>query len=392
MKTGTMDDIYHKAQDKRVLSAAKVLMSICPKDTDEADHNGNSLPTQVSKIYSSSPHILNVPLSLVSSSEESSDDSLDGNQSDWSERHGPYFEGAVSLHLREDEEALSPLHCFMRKYCVEAFSATSQDIATPRYGKSHSYRVTIGQVGIRCIHCKNRHHHDRQERAVCFPSSLKNIYHSIETWQRRHSLVCGDIPAWIKKGLTDLMQESKSGAGGRRQYWEDSAIRLGMIDTPKGIRFSRKPGDLGVKEEKVLPPLQTDTKSVPVVYEQDRELVTPFLFLLMSQMEACSFAEEDRVGGRSKVKDCHVGFPGMQCKHCRGRAGFGRYFPATVQTLSSANSDRNILNHVTKCRRCPSKVREELQRLVKEQHDSKNRRGSRKHFFENVWMRLHGEK
>jgi hypothetical protein len=33
----------------------------------------------------------------------------------------------------------------MRKYCIEVFSATPQDVATPRYGKSHAGRVVVGQ-------------------------------------------------------------------------------------------------------------------------------------------------------------------------------------------------------------------------------------------------------
>ena len=131
--------------------------------------------------------------------------------------------GSVSLHTPEDDDVLSPLHCFMRRYCVEAFSATAEDVATPRYGKSHGFKVEIGQVGIRCLHCKSCAPRDRAERAVCYPSSLRNIYHSIETWQRRHSLVCKHITPWVRKSIMDLMVSSKTRAGGRRQYWEDSA-------------------------------------------------------------------------------------------------------------------------------------------------------------------------
>lgn len=131
--------------------------------------------------------------------------------------------GSVSLHTPEDDDVLSPLHCFMRRYCVEAFSATAEDVATPRYGKSHGFKVEIGQVGIRCLHCKDSPAGKRAERAVCYPSSLRNIYHSIETWQRRHSLVCKEITPWVRKSILELMESSKTRAGGRRQYWEDSA-------------------------------------------------------------------------------------------------------------------------------------------------------------------------
>lgn len=52
-----------------------------------------------------------------------------------------WFTGSVSLSLPEDDDVLSPLHCFMRKYCVETFSASAADVATPRYGKSHGFKV-----------------------------------------------------------------------------------------------------------------------------------------------------------------------------------------------------------------------------------------------------------
>lgn len=297
-----------------------------------------------------------------------------------------WHSGCVSLSLPEDEDVLSPLHCFMRRYCVEAFTAAPEDVATPRYGKSHGLKVVTGQVGIRCLYCKHRPVGKRPERAVCYPSSLKNIYHSIETWQRRHSLVCPDIPAWVRQSMVELMESSKSRAGGRRQYWEDSATRIGMVDTPNGVRFCR---ELGIKEQ----PATTNSPgliSQPVVAQEDREMVTDYLFLLMDQMQTCQFIEEDRTGGRSKIKNNEVGFPGMQCKHCQGKAGFGRYFPTSVNALALANSDRNINNHLQKCRKTPAHIKQELIRLSQGKNQGKNRRGLRKLFFRRIWERMHG--
>ncbi|KAL3923162.1 MAG: hypothetical protein SGARI_006284, partial [Bacillariaceae sp.] len=214
---------------------------------------------------------------------------------------GTWCSGSVSLSLPEDDDTLSPLHCFMRKYCVEAFSATAQDVATPRYGKSHGFKVEEGQVGIRCLYCKTIPVGKRPERAVCYPSSLRNIYHSIETWQRRHSLVCTHISPWVRKSITELMKSSKSRAGGRRQYWEASAQRLGMVDTPHGVRFIRSPGDLGPvvsaggSQERVS---SSRSGGEAVVREEDKDLVTDYLYLLMEQMQTCHFTEEDRSGGR----------------------------------------------------------------------------------------------
>lgn len=347
-------------------------------------------PTTV--IHRHVTHLCNVP-SMPSSSNSSCDSSIDDSQFRVYQNNKGirFYAGSVSLAIAEDEESLSPLHCFMRKYCVEAFTATADDISTPRYGKSHGRNVVVGQVGIQCVHCKHRSFGRRQERSVCFPSSIKNIYHSMETWQRRHSTVCQDMPLWAKRTMTELIGQSRSGAGGRRQYWETSAMRLGMEDTPMGIRFTRTPGDVLPLE--VVPSAHVPTSQPPshaLVFEDDRKLVTEYLFALLAQMETCYFAEQDRVGGRSKVKNCPIGYVGLQCKHCAGKAGFGRYFPVSIEALTSANSDRNIFNHIIKCRRCPVQVKEELQRYMDEQKDAKNRRGLRKVFFERVWQRMHG--
>jgi hypothetical protein len=430
-----------KETDSPILSAAHALLSLIPMDGSSSVVRGGgvcsrrmstedfvtasypstsamvvspmptysmSLDTDYKRMpYLYRPHILNLPTMLTvppkrSTTVSSCESSLDGGsseQSDWTlDPNVRFYDGSVSLSLKEDEESLSLLHCFMRKYCVEAFSASAEDVSTPRYGKSHGRSIVVGQVGIQCIHCKHRPYATRQERAVCFPSSLKNIYHSIETWQRRHSLVCEDIPMEAKITMTELMGKSRSGAGGRRQYWEESARRLGMVDTPTGIRFLRPPGDATLPVAVI--PMDTvscasrpsdHTVGLPVVSLEDRELVTDYLFTLLNQMETCVFTEQDRVGGRSKVKDCPIGYPGLQCKHCGGKAGFGRYFPVSIQALTSANSDRNIFNHVDKCRRCPEQVRKELNHFLVLQQNSKNRRGNRKLFFQIVWERMHGQ-
>merc|ERR1711865_1326575 len=133
-----------------------------------------------------------------------------------------------------------------------------------------------------------------------------------------------------------------------------------------------------------------DQQPQPVVRQEDKDLVTEYLFLLMAQMQTCCFTESDRTGVRSKIKDNQVGFPGMECRHCQGRAGFGRYFPNTVSAFSLANSDRNVYNHLQKCRKCPVPIKSELNRLQKDQTQSKNKRGLRKLFFNRIWGRMHG--
>ena len=192
--------------------------------------------------------------------------------------------------------------------------------------------------------------------------------------------------------MLKLMESSKTRAGGRRKYWEDSAKRLGMEDTKQGVRFMRPPGDLGPVPEAPTAgeaPQSNRKGGKPIVREDDKDLVTDYLYLLMDQMQTCHFTEEDRSGGRNKIKDISLDFPGYECKHCHGRAGFGRYFPSSVSALSLANSDRNVFNHLQKCRRCPLQIKKELICLSKAQTQSKNRRGLRKLFFNRIWDRMH---
>lgn len=55
------------------------------------------------------------------------------------------------------------------------------------------------------------------------------------------------MPTEIRAKI-DQLRKSCSNRGGRKQYWLDSAKRLGLVDTPHGIHFGRDPSD-------PLPPL-----------------------------------------------------------------------------------------------------------------------------------------
>jgi hypothetical protein len=187
---------------------------------------------------------------------------------------------------------------------------------------SPSSVVASWQVGIQCKWCKHRQYNKRQEGAVCLPSTIKNIYFSLETWKRRHATVCSDIAPWAKARMTNLMSGGTltNGASrqGRRLYWEESAKRLGMVDTDDGVRFVRPPGTIdplsptnNLTIQQLLTVSNKDiTVSHPIVREDDLELQpTGCLFCLLEQMETCYFSDEDRMAGRSKVT-CQLGYPG----------------------------------------------------------------------------------
>jgi hypothetical protein len=129
----------------------------------------------------------------------------------------------------------------------------------------------------------------------------------------------------------------------------------------------------------------------PLVADADKPYATDFSYLLMDQMQPCVFTEADRLGKR---KGLPPGFPGLACRHCFGGYGSGRFFPSTIKTLSDTSKTLNVLhNHMMRCRKCPSDVKETLEKLRVSHDDerAKMKFGSQKAFFGRIWERLHGK-
>ena len=149
------------------------------------------------------------------------------------------------LAAAEDSSALNPLHCFVRRN-VEVFIATEDDVAAPSPGRRT--RVKIGQVGIRCIHCARLPTKDRVKRAVCYPPSVGGIYHSVSNMKFDHFVKCKGLSPEARLDFASLKNSSNrrnspNGNGNQgvtsstAKYYEESATRLGLIDTEIGIQF-----------------------------------------------------------------------------------------------------------------------------------------------------------
>jgi hypothetical protein len=338
--------------------------------------------------------------------------------------HQEWFAGSVALAMHPaDSEWLSEVNCYVRQHCVEAFSATHEDIAkTSKRG-----RISLHQVGIRCRFCRGRTIKDKEIAAVSYPTSTAGIYESVKRWQRVHLEACQDIPLPVKNHLLEL-QGANVWVPTTRQYWADSAKALGMVDTSDGIRFGKDPrgqADFPKDREPTQtisklpsspPPFhgtlnetnEVDEKHVEnstaapkpgackalergevVVFPEDQQLVPPYVLFLMKQVETCHFTEADRFVARSKGP---VGFAGFQCRYCNGHAGLGKYFPISAKSLSTNSTSQNIHAHLLKCRKCPAAVKEELLALKTAKGKSPRLEpGWRKVFFDMIWDRLHGK-
>lgn len=306
---------------------------------------------------------------------------------------------------------------YLRANFAEAFGATEDDIAAPMHGRNKP--IALGQVGIRCMHCKHENPAERGQQATSYPSLISGIYNSVQQMLRLHLDCCQAMPQDIRAKIESL-KVSSSSRGGRKQYWIDSAKRLGLVDTRHGIHFGRDPlGPLppltgpsvnskeGRKKKEALkkleptppppeeeeqePPPPVDDR--PLVFPEDEDLISDYLYLTLEQMSPCILMEADRVGC---YKGRKVGFPGLACKHCVGQAGCGRYFPASEASLSQTTTSQTIMNHVRNCRRCPMEIRENLELMKRARMGPDGKRldkpkhGGRKVFFRRLWCRIQG--
>jgi hypothetical protein len=140
------------------------------------------------------------------------------------------------LAMPTDIESLSDRQCYVRTDFVEVFAASEKDVAS-RHSKG-AQKLSVGQVGIRCIHCSNVRTRDRAERAVCYPSSISRIYQTVADMQRFHFEQCGQIPEETRRIYKSLKTTRPRGMGSPQGYWIESAKRLNLVDSENGIRFS----------------------------------------------------------------------------------------------------------------------------------------------------------
>lgn len=358
----------------------------------------------------------------------------------------------VPMAMPSDNDFITPLHCFIRLHCVELFTATQDDVFTPSKGKRRP--IQLHQVGIRCPHCHGCNQAQGQstkighERgSVYYPNNISSIYNATMNLLQRHLHVCDFVPKEIMKIYNELKADDAR-SGTSKRYWIDSALALGLFDTPTGIRWCNPSMSSGATasaaSNSLSQPLRGDNgphggvgdfpysalqandnpntmnpammhganfgnmdqnhggdasskgrgssfNDVSLVHPEDKHLSTRYSFALLSQMRSCRFTEADRLGKR---KGLPIGFSGLACMHCYGGYGSGRFFPSTIKTMSDTSKTLNVLHsHMMKCRKCPDEVRERLIRL-RDGHDEERARmkfGSQKAFFVNIWQRLHGE-
>jgi hypothetical protein len=168
--------------------------------------------------------------------------------------------------------------------------------------------------------------------------------------------------------------------------WEPETVLSAEEILPNENEAKKHPG--GVRERVA--------GSILLVHPKDRGLVKDSLFVAMEQMEICQVKQED-IFGRYKHTRV-VGYAGLQCKHCKGHANRGRYFPPSLTALIHETS-RRILWHTEICRDSPASVRSAFSAFRRQEEQKSESRHltngeyarRKRFFFQTIWMRLHGD-
>jgi len=143
--------------------------------------------------------------------------------------------GVLLLAQPDDRISLSETLCVVREN-VEVFTATETDVKAPAPGRKRP--VIVGQVGLRCIHCRSETKPGAKvKRAVCFPSSIKRIYRTVIDMKLDHFKACRYVPDALKCKLAELKANNARSTGTTMQYFVQAAKKMGMCDGPNGVRY-----------------------------------------------------------------------------------------------------------------------------------------------------------
>jgi len=186
-----------------------------------------------------------------------------------------------------------------------------------------------------------------------------------------------------------LKGRNNQGAADSKHFWSYAAEKLGMVDSDTGIYMDEDTQRAALARA----PFST-TKSIlaaardpPVllVTSDDRSLITPFMFELMSRVQRVHLLDCEC---RSTRKNLKVGLPGFGCRYCceAGRLGFSRIFPTKRKGLPEKAND--LYEHMRRCSLCPPEVKKRLQSIRPKPEEVNS--STEKVFFDRVWARLNG--
>ena len=194
-----------------------------------------------------------------------------------------------------------------------------------------------------------------------FPNQISSIYSSVVMLQCRHFPNCREMPDSVREHLEALKKAGNATPNScgtkRRDFWSDSALSMGFVDTDAGVQYVPRVADNLSSEmsshdfEEVACPSTNEIDFSPesnavglprlnfvspcehiaasrdfITFEQfvsgstlvtleDRDLVPDYVFLSLAQLAPCQLIAADRIGA---YRARPIGFTGMCCRYCQG--------------------------------------------------------------------------
>lgn len=133
----------------------------------------------------------------------------------------------------------------------------------------------------------------------------------------------------------------------------------------------------------------TDEMLTETVLPEDRPDLTDFVECVMEQVVPCRATQEDV---ERKNRRFGLGRVGLQCRHCMGARGEGRYFMMSVESITTAATV--IEKHIAKCSKVPTETKT---RMIsgRKRHGEQRRnlaKGAQASYFLRLWERLRSSK
>ena len=131
-------------------------------------------------------------------------------------------------------------HQTLLRYQIEVFRAGEEDTSTHTRGRNKP--VQLGQIGIRCRHCKVLPVSRRKRGSVYFPRAVEGFYQAAQNMNSTH-LQTGECPLMgnaLRQEFANLIATRGVSTGAGRAYWAKQARKLGLRNTENGIAFDKK--------------------------------------------------------------------------------------------------------------------------------------------------------
>jgi hypothetical protein len=154
--------------------------------------------------------------------------------------HSSSSSTVLRLGHSDDIHWLSDIESLARQN-IEVFCATEKDLMDHKVTKP-KFDLTIGRVGLRCLHCVKSNQVRDGRSSVCYPQSIERIRDCVRELHANHFPYCNLLPRETKVKLT-----TSKISGFRfklvREYYISSAKNLGLYDSRSGVLLHqpRKP-------------------------------------------------------------------------------------------------------------------------------------------------------